>query len=568
VRKGTGSLALFAVALALGAGVGDAAADGEREALRRLRSPVSPSVPADLPEPAARTAGADRAPAAFPEEFRRIDGRGNNGARRRQGAAGSRLLRLTTVAYEDGSDAPAGAERPNPRALSNQCATQKSATLAPKRVSDMFWQWGQFLDHDLSLTPVAEPAEPFDVPIPAGDAWFDPDATGAEAIPLDRSSYRRVGGVRHQLNGITAYIDASNVYGSDRRRARALRARDGSGRLATSAGDLLPFNSAGLPNAPGPGDHYFLGGDFRANEQAGLTAMHTLFVREHNFWAGELRATRPELSGGEIYRWARAIVGAEMQAITYREFLPLLLGRSALPPWTGYDPAADAGIANVFATAAYRFGHSMLSPTLLRLDADGAPIAAGHLPLAGAFFNPRAILDHGIEPLLRGLAAQRAQAIDNQVVDGVRNFLFGPPGAGGFDLASLNIQRGRDHGLPSYNQVRIDFGLAPAATFADVNPDPAVQADLAAAYGSVDLIDPWVGGLAEPRFRGALVGETYRAILADQFRRLRDGDRFWYQGYLPPDLVELVEQQTLAKIIRRNTGIGRELQKKVLRVRR
>ena len=101
----------------------------------------------------------------------------------------------------------------------------------------------------------------------------------------------------------------------------------------------------------------------------------------------------------------------------------------------------------IFSTACFRVGHTLLSPTLLRLGEAGT-IPEGNIPLAAAFFAPEAIiLDGGIDPILRGLAAQPAQEIDPQVIGAVRNFLFGPPGAGGLDLASLNIQRGRDHGL-------------------------------------------------------------------------------------------------------------------------
>ncbi len=96
--------------------------------------------------------------------------------------------------------------------------------------------------------------------------------------------------------------------------------------------------------------------------------------------------------------------------------------------------------------------------------------------------------------MLRGLARQRAQEIDPFVVDAVRNFLFGPPGAGGFDLAALNIQRGRDHGLPSYNQARVEYGLAPVQTFADLTTNPAVQARLASVYATVEEVDALGGG--------------------------------------------------------------------------
>lgn len=158
-----------------------------------------------------------------------------------------------------------------------------------------------------------------------------------------------------------------------------------------------------------------------------------------------------------------------MQVITYREFLPLLLGPDALRPYQGYDPSADATIMNSFSTAAYRLGQSLLSTTLRRLDANGQTIGAGDLPLRDAFFAPDEIVEHGIEPLLRGLASQVCQDLDVHVVDDVRNFLFGPPGGGGFDLASLNIQRGRDHGLPGYNDAREGMGLPRVARFNQIS---------------------------------------------------------------------------------------------------
>jgi peroxidase len=201
----------------------------------------------------------------------------------------------------------------------------------------------------------------------------------------------------------------------------------------------------------------------------------------------------------------------------------------------------------------------MLSPQILRLDANGEEAVEGHLPLLNAFFSPSEISDNGIDSMLRGLASQTCQEIDNKVVDDIRNFLFGPPGAGGFDLASLNIQRGRDHGLPGYNRLRRDFGLRPVRNFQEINRNPAVAQAMASVYASVDDVDPWVGMLAEPHVPGAMVGETLRVILSDQFARLRDGDRFWYESSLSREMVEMIEGQTLAVIIRRNTEIGNEL---------
>ncbi len=108
------------------------------------------------------------------------------------------------------------------------------------------------------------------------------------------------------------------MYGSDYERAAALRTNDGSGKLAVSAGNLLPFNESGLPNADGDSPMLFLAGDLRATEQVGLTALHTLFVREHNRLATQIGRRNRSLSGDEIYEQARQMVGAEIQAITYR----------------------------------------------------------------------------------------------------------------------------------------------------------------------------------------------------------------------------------------------------------
>ena len=507
-------------------------------------------------------------PAAFPLEFRTITGWGNNILSPWFGSVGMEMVRKETTDYDDGvGGTPARSDGPSPRLVSNAVVAQSSDMPNAEGASDFLWQWGQFIDHDIDETPIASPAIPMDIPVPAGDIWFDPANTGTQVIAFDRSAFTLVGGVRQQLNNITAFIDGSAVYGSEEDRASELRTNDGTGMLQTSEGDLLPFNLNGFHNAPTDNDpSFFLAGDIRCNEQVGLTAMHTLFVREHNFRAQRIRENHPEFTGDQVFEHARAIVAAQIQAITYREFLPLLLGPDAIPPYQGYNPEIDAGISNLFATAAYRVGHTMLSPTLRRIDANGDTIDAGHLALANAFFNPQHILDEGIDPILRGLASQSAQTIDVHIIDDVRNFLFGPPGAGGFDLASLNIQRGRDHGVPGINDIRVAYGLPPVQGFAGLTPDPAVRAQLASLYDTVNDVDPWVALLAEPHAPGALVGPTLRKVLGDQFTRLRDGDRFWYETYLPPQLRQMVTQQTLARVIRRNTGIGAELPDDVFRV--
>ncbi|WP_234994936.1 peroxidase family protein [Microbulbifer donghaiensis] len=491
------------------------------------------------------------------DQYRSIDGTGNNLTLPQLGSAHSPLLRLVTPAYSDGISLPAGSSRPNPRVISNAICQQLAPQLDGSGHTSMVFQWGQFLDHDLSLTPAGE--EPLPIPVPAGDPVF----TAGTSISFHRSLFDPQTGTtapRQQINEVTAFIDASQVYGSDMIRAAALRTNDGTGKLDTSRFDLLPFNTSGLPNDGGPDADFYVAGDIRANEQVGLTALHVLFVREHNRLATALHHQDKSLSGDEIYHRARAIVGAQMQVITYQEFLPAVLGPYGLAPYAGYSPTTDPGIANAFSTAAFRFGHSMLSSELLRLKSNGKPIPDGNLSLRDAFFtrlelNPES--GRGIEPLLRGLASQVAQAVDTKIVDGVRNFLFGSPDQGAFDLASLNIQRGRDHGLPGYNAMRIELGLAPAADYEDITSDPQLSSLLRQVYGpgNVAEVDPWIAGLAEDKLPGALVGPLFHHLIRDQFERLRDGDRFWYRKVFSGETLQQLESTTLADIICRNTQI-------------
>jgi len=506
-------------------------------------------------------------------DTRSIDGSGNNLSNPLMGATFTELIRYVFSDYEDGISEIPEAGLPSPRLVSNIVSSQEESILNELNTSDYIWQWGQFLDHDIDFTNGADPSEAANIPVPAGDPFFDPLDTGTVVIPFNRSSYSTSTGTgtdnpRQQLNKITGWIDASNVYGSDVTRANALKANDGTGKLKTSAGNLLPFNTEGLPNDGGSDDpSLFLAGDFRSNEQVGLTSMHTLFVREHNRYVEELHATNPGLSGDELFEKGRKFVGALMQAITYNEFIPALLGQGALSPYSGYNPNVDASIANIFSTAAYRFGHSMLSPQILRLDQNLNTIAEGNLPLMDAFFSPEIITDEGgIDPLVRGLAKQIAQRSDPFVVDDVRNFLFGPPGAGGFDLVSLNLQRGRDHGLPRYNDVREQLGFPRATSFQDISSDPDIQQRLEDAYGDVDTIDFYIGGLSEDPVPGSHLGETFHFIVKMQFEALRDGDRYWYEKILSNSELAEVESTRLSDVIRRNTGIGNELQDDVFHV--
>jgi hypothetical protein len=504
--------------------------------------------------------------------YRTYDGGHNNpeAGRGNWGRAGNTLARRADPDYADGYSALAvrGPANPNPRDISNLLCMQPDTEShqEPNGFSDYMWAWGQFVDHELDLTGESE--EPDDRLNSIHVAAGDPQLPGEGVIPFVRSEAvagtgTAVGNPREQANKLSAYLDATNVYGNNETRAAALRRFDGTGRLKTTEtpqGEMLPYNLPGLANAaPGPVEpaSYFLAGDVRANEHAVLTSMHTLFVREHNWWCTELPRRFPELAGDDeaTYQFARKVVGALEQVVTYREFLPKLIGADAIPDYTHDDPDKRAEIFTEFSTACYRLGHSMLS-NVLRIGSRGSTLG-----LRNAFFQPHLVSGMGIDPFLEGLFQQPMQQVDIKIVDSVRSFLFGPPNpvtSTLLDLAALNIQRGRDHGLPGYNAVRVAFGLKRYGSFAEITDDVGLQDNLRTLYQEVDHIDPWIGALAEKPAPGAIVGELIRAVLAEQFTCIRDGDRFWYandEELVDAGLVPELEAIRLSDIVRWNTRV-------------
>jgi peroxidase len=347
-------------------------------------------------------------------EWRTIDGTGNNVALPTQGAAETRQIRFGYGAqFPDGfgNAIITGPQRANPRTISNTIHAQTGSVASERNLTDWIFQWGQWITHDMDLTrngaefdelwpydgtvgdfsiPILDPNDPLGPhPIPFHRSEFDP-ATGTPDPVGTRLNRREV------INSITSYIDASMVYGSDPERAAALRTFQG-GKLQTSAGGrLLPTNDAGLPNADqfGLGAELFLAGDVRANEQAGLTVVHTLFVREHNRLADRIHNLYPELNDEDIYQLARRIVGAEMQIITYEEYLPAMFGYDLAPDPDDavYDPATNAAITNSFAHAVFRFGHSQINEATLLVNNRGDTVGA--LSIDDAFFNPDFLKDN------------------------------------------------------------------------------------------------------------------------------------------------------------------------------
>jgi peroxidase len=486
-----------------------------------------------------------------PSEVRSFDGTGNNVNAPELGSTDEQLLRVAAANYGDGISSPAAADAPNPRTISNSLAAQSDETGPSDRdLSAFVYVWGQFIDHDISLTTSPSTGrETLNIAIPAGDAFFDADGSGDAVLSFTRSRFDGETGTdinnpRQQLNQITAWIDGSMVYGSSQATADGLRSKVG-GKMLTGVGNLLPQNASGM----------FSAGDIRANENVELTALQTLFVREHNYWAEKIAASDSTLADEQIFQQARAFVIAEIQSITYNEWLPALLGRGAMERYTGYDAATNPSVSNEFSTAAFRLGHSLLQDDVEFIGNDGRPVRDA-VELADAFFNPALLSESGIDSLLKYAASAQAAEIDTQIVDGVRNFLITGHGGMALDLAALNIQRGRDHGLADYNATRVAYGLAPVDSFDDITSNVQLQQALEAVYADVDSIDLWVGGLAEDHAPGSSVGELVQTIVADQFERLRDGDRFWYENVYSGRELHQLRNTHLADILQRNTTIS------------
>lgn len=484
-----------------------------------------------------------------PLEFRSFDGTGNNLEDDQLGSTGEALLRIAEADYADGISLPGGEGRPSAREISNVLSdADPEGTFSDRGLSAFIYVWGQFLDHDIDLTESQEDGETFDISIPTGDSAFDPTGSGDVVMPFSRSLFDSTTGSstddpRQQTSSITAYVDGSQVYGSDQATADSLRTFDG-GRMILTEDGLLPQDEQGM----------VIAGDIRASENIALTSLQALFVREHNRLADGIAAENPEATDEEIYQQARAIVIAELQAITYNEFLPALLGNRAISRYQGYDASVDPTIANEFSTAAFRFGHSTLNDDIEFFDNDGRAVREG-VELKDAFFNPSLLEETGIDAILKYDASSQAQEIDLEVVDSLRNFLFGPPGAGGLDLVALNIQRGRDHGLADYNSTRTAYGLDSVTSFAEITGDVELQGKLESLYGDVSDVDLWVGLLAEDHLRGASVGELTSAIIVDQFERLRDGDRFWYENVFEGRELRQLQSTALSDVIERNTSV-------------
>ncbi|XP_035391552.1 eosinophil peroxidase isoform X2 [Electrophorus electricus] len=537
------------------------------------------------------------------------------------GASNTPLARWLPASYEDGISQPKGWNPgklyngvllPLVRLVSNRIlSTQDADVQGDSEYTHLVTFFGQWNDHDLSLTPqtpsirsfdngiacdqscqMSEPCFPIQIPsgdprLPTGPNSCLPVFRSAPACGSGNGAYI-FGGVpveREQINSLTAFLDAGQVYGSDESLAQSLRDLSNdlgqllvNNQFQDNGRELLPFtkvvsnicatrrhtlNDSNLQEVP-----CFIAGDARVDENIALTSLHTIFLREHNRLARVLRLLNPHWSGETLYQEARKIMGAYLQIIVFRDYLPHILGpdtiKKQLGRYPGYNPDVDPSIANVFATAAYRFAHLTIQPLVFRLDENfkNHPQFPS-VPLFTAFFSPwRVIFEGGVDPLIRGLIGRPAKlnTQDHMLVDALREKLFTFTSHIAMDLASLNMQRGRDHGLPGYSAWRNFCGLSVPKNETDLahvlnNTDLAHR--LISLYGSPANIDVWLGGVAEPFVPGGRVGPLFACLISTQFKNIRQGDRLWWEkdGVFTRRQRAALRSVSMSRIICENTGI-------------
>ncbi|XP_013401626.1 peroxidasin homolog isoform X2 [Lingula anatina] len=583
------------------------------DVMTRIPSPIPPNPNVHLPDTPLSRPSRDVCP--YPKNFqcddqyryRSFDGCCNNPQYPGYGRAMIPHARLVAPQYGDGVDtlrrAKNGQELPSGREVSLRLFQDINR---PSNINTlMVMTFGQFVDHDLSrsaATKISVEASGLGkmeevkcgsdgcetgqkgleacvpIKIPAGDPDFGNKRclkfVRTQEVPALECGF----GFREQLNQITSWIDASQVYGSSKEESDSIREfsdpRRGRMKLTphphgASYKWLLPKDDVDLCRDVNSTIKCFMAGDERVNEQAALTAMHTIWVREHNHIEDMLFTMNPHWGGEKLFQETRRIIGAMNQHIIFNELLPVILGKDVIRReglelqdtgyYGGYNPAVDPGIPNAFATAAFRFGHTLIQDILPRANRDHS--ITDRIMLSSAFRRPVHIYDSyrgGVDSIITGMCDMPAQTYDRFFTKQVTRHLFAetPPFGLGMDLTALNIQRGRDHGIPGYNFYRKFCGLRYAHSFEDFTSDFAdasVIQELKKLYKHPDDVDLFVGGILETSVPGGIVGPTFACIIARTFKNVRDGDRFWYEnpnaeGFTPAQLQE-IRKISLARVV-------------------
>jgi len=474
----------------------------------------------------------------------------------RKGSAGNAYTRTLHPAYGDGYNslraAKSGEQLPSARALSR--ALSRRAALGDSGGASAFLPvWGRFIHRDMFHTPISRGLTNHSwtccvdghiqtdlinndcapIPLDADDPTFARGAGGRKNFCMHfvRSAATpsrdcRFSG-RNQLSQTSAFIDASHIYGMTEETARSLRDTTGP-KLKTRRGIYLPHGSTGqLLDA----------GDLRVNEDLLLALLHTIWVSRHNFFVEELERINREWDDEKIFQEARKIVGAEIQHITYNEYLPLVLGKndnSLLPQdngyFGGYDKNADPSITDYFAAAVAYFVDSMSSNEIKEVSKIGQAKST-KLRDASASKLEQHLSSGTAADLIRALFSFKPEPLDVAFAEELTEGYLASDADPGFDLLAMHIQRGRDHGIAPYVKWREYCDPTRAAgLFSDLADLTISTRTLQELYEHVEDIDLLVGALAEPPVGDALVGPTLHCLLTRQFSALKTGDRFFYEN--------------------------------------
>ncbi|XP_069683631.1 dual oxidase [Periplaneta americana] len=523
-------------------------------------------------------------------EKQRYDGWFNNLAHPDWGSVDNHLTRKTPPSYADGVYMLAGQNRPSPRKLSQIFMKGDDGLSSSRNRTALLAFFGQVVSSEVLMASESGcPIEVHRIEIEKCDEMYDRECRGDKYIPFHRAGYDRKTGQspnspREQTNRMTAWIDGSFIYSTSEAWVNAMRSFRNGTFLTDESGKLPVKNTMRVPlfNSPAPHvlrmmnpERLFLLGDPRTNQNPALLSFGILFFRWHNVVSARVQKQHPDWPDEEVFQRTRRIVVATLQNIIAYEYLPAFMGEG-LPRYEGYKPDVHPGVSHVFQSAAFRFGHTMIPPGIYRRD--GAchfretPMGYRALRLCSTWWDSNDVLsDSTVEELLLGMASQIAEREDTVLCSDVRDKLFGPMEFSRRDLGALNIMRGRDNGLPDYNTVRSYFRLPRIKEWTQINPPlfkkkPDLLRLLAGVYSNrLDNVDLYVGGMLESRDGP---GELFRAIIKEQFTRIRDADRFWFEntesGIFTDKEIEEIRRVRLYDVIVNSTDIkADEIQKHV-----
>jgi len=525
--------------------------------------------------------------------YRSMDGSCNNLRIPWWGKKETPFKRLLPAKYDDGFNSPKteGVKKklPNPREIA--IIVHSSRRTFPE-TSQFLTFFGQFVDHDLTLTSrtsdkygtekkcgcnTVKDSDCFPIPIPSIDKWN----TDQKCMPFTRSSaaihdFECKFNYREQLNLITAWLDLSPIYGSTVKLTKNLRSFE-NGTLKSSFNSYT--NTEDLPRLAKTDcmrvnwiNRCYLTGEKRTEENHYMTLFQKLFLTEHNRIARILNYLNPDWEDEEIFQEARKINIAQYNHIIYFEFLPTLLGNKAMTKWdliplkngffNDYDYKINPQVSNEFATAAMRFGHVLTNTYHYGYN--------NNYELVGNWTTGKMLFSHefgyknNYENILKGALLQNSYYFSPAVNNYLNHHLFENLTSEfrRLSLPALNIQRGRDHGLPGYNKYRKYCGLKYAYSFKDFDNIPVdVRYRIESIYDHPDDVDLFVGAMSEYPTEDGVVGETVACILAQGFRDWKHGDRFYYENNNPVNGFTLnqlneIRRASMARILCDNSDLA------------